>query len=204
MENMTLYIPFGADCFPSSIIYHGGLNRLSMPFDSVFAFAPNLKHILDTDFKFFMEKQYLSLHKKDNKITTSHSMYPVFIKEERKIYDAAPGDVFFNHHNLMDGDTINKYKYKINNFKNTIKSNESILFLSSINVEYLLSNNLYNYFNRKAKTMYVTCDWKYSGDRKIEVKENYGIKHIDVFSPKKFNDKESCLIAAEYIRSLDI
>lgn len=199
---MTIYIPLGKDCFPGSIIVSGSLNRMSMPFDSVFVSAQHLRHILDTNFSELLKEEYLSIDTNGNKIITKHSMYPVTMDKNINKFSPSSSDGFFNHHNLFDLETMGRYKKKIKNFKDVVESNQHIVFLSSINSDDFVSYGIYNYFKRFAKTEYVTCEWIESEKTKIMVSVKNEVKHISIFSKEKYNNKKTLRRASETLEYL--
>lgn len=199
-----IYIPYGRECLPGTILYHSGLRSGSFPFDAVIAEPEYLRQSLETDFSDWFKKENLYSVNHDSKVVTGNLKYPTIVKSNLKEYDFTERDVFFNHHDLLDEDVVLRYKNKIKNFKEAISSSEHIVFITSINPADLISNGLFEYFNRSGKTSYISCVWTYSEKRSVTKSIEFGIDKISFSCKEKFEDKEMLNLVGDQIRSLTL
>ena len=110
------YISFGSRCHTSAFLKRNNLKKESYPFDWIYS---NLNLILDclkTNFKYFLDKQYYSIHDENSKLQTHLLYYP-------------NGTTMFNHHNPLLEKDYNYFKRCICRLYNILKSDEKKLFM---------------------------------------------------------------------------
>lgn len=162
---MTIFIPFGINCAPASILRWGGLRAKAMPFDWIFASPNSIKDALDNKFENWFDQSKLTygVRKEDGQEYTAHKDYPI------SDYEGLSRG-FFNHHNMKDLDVISMYKNRIERFYDAIESNEKIIFLTSCTKEELIEHGLFNYFNRSAPIDFVFLNWKHDKKEMFKIK----------------------------------
>ena len=196
---MPTFVPFGIDCDPAMMLDHSGLRTRSMPFDWVGAYPEYIKHSLDTDFKEWFDQSNLSYKKaSDGRDFTTCKPYFPYIHAAIN-----PEAGFFNHHNLTDPEIQEKFKNRIERFKQLISSDEHIIFLTTNAVEPLREHGLLDYFKRDARTDFVFLVWEQSGRNVVEKSIKDGFTVITYFSKNKMYNYPVMSAIGDALKSLD-
>lgn len=125
MLKFNYIIPLGTNCYISSYLKRNNLKLVSYPFDWIFSYPIDIYHIINTNFEYFLNKDYY-LNQDDTISYNSHTKY-------------CPNLRMFNHHNPYK-DYDNKYfKRCVIRFNDVIKKEESKLFIM-----FFSENNLNN------------------------------------------------------------
>lgn len=168
---MTYYVSLGHDCIVTDILIYGGLRDVANVFDYVYAFPCHIRHALDTDFKYWIDEEYLTLFYSpfDKRTGTNHSLYSYHTDKMNKKYKFICG--FFHHHNLFDPEIRKSFEKRILRYRNMISSEENIIFLTNSKIKDIKEYGIDKYYNRKAKTIIVYLHDSGYGEYDVKLKK---------------------------------
>ena len=120
----------GTLCHSTKIIMNNKLKRESYPFDWIYSNPKNVLHMIEDDFKTFLDKSfYIS-----KKLRAGHTHYD---------------DNLFNHHNPKDNEAQYNYFVRcVNRFRDLLKTTEKKLFITAF-----LNCNIENFFECKDQVL---------------------------------------------------
>lgn len=194
---------FGEDCFSGEILTFGGIRTCSFPFDAIGANACHIKHSLDTDFKYWLDEEYLIAVPRlgEDKIATIHTLYDEHMAIRRK-NEPHLTFAFFNHHNLLDSHDRGIFERRIERYRNAINSSEPVVFVTTCSIEAFKEVGLVDYFkDRPAKTdiVYLRYLGNNNSEVKVELVKEDGQYFID-YTAERMNSKDSALIICDILR----
>jgi hypothetical protein len=120
IEEINYICSLGTLCHTASFLKRNNLKLVSYPFDWIFTNLNNILHIIEDDFKIFLDRNfYISKSEKQ----CQHIFY----------YDKECTNNMFNHFNpLINDNDYNYYTRCVNRFRNLLKYTEKKLFIITI------------------------------------------------------------------------
>jgi len=125
MGKFDYIIPLGSNCYIASYLKRNNMKLVSYPFDWIFSYPVDIYDIINTDFEYFLNKEYYT-HKDETINYNSHTKY-------------SPNLTMFNHHNPYKESDNEYFKRCVARFNDVIKKKESKLFIM-----FFCENNLNN------------------------------------------------------------
>ena len=110
------FISIGSRCHASSFLKRNKLKKESYPFDWIYSNLYMIIHCIDTNFIFFLDKNYYSIANPDNYNQTHLYYYPDY-------------NTMFNHHNPYKDNDNEYFKRCVSRFNDVIKKEENKLFI---------------------------------------------------------------------------
>jgi len=115
MLKINYIIPIGTNCYIASYLKRNNLKLVSYPFDWIFSYPNDIYDIINTNFEYFLNKDYYN-NKDENINYNSHTIY-------------CPNLRMFNHHNPYKDCDNEYFKRCVSRFNNVIKKEETKLFI---------------------------------------------------------------------------
>ena len=127
---MTEFISIGPFCRTAIILKALNKRNCSYPFDYIFSSIKMVNHCIENEFKFLLDKSYISTI---NEEQSSHSLYDSYLFD---IYNKQYRKVVFNHHNLLNDENYNKFKIRCQKFLNMINNkNNKVCLIYTIKTD---------------------------------------------------------------------
>ena len=143
------FISIGSRCHASSFLKRNKLKKESYPFDWIYSNLYMIIHCIDTNFIFFLDKNYYSIANPDNYNQTHLYYYPDY-------------NTMFNHHNPLNNIDYEYFKRCINRFYNVLKSKEKKLFLLMLDHNDSNPHYTYNDFINYNENIFDLINYKLS------------------------------------------
>lgn len=125
MVKFNYIIPLGSNCYVASYLKRNNMKLVSYPFDWIFSYPIDIYDIINTNFEYFLNKDYY-FYKDETINYNTHTKY-------------CPNLRMFNHHNPYKDADYEYFKRCITRFNDVIKKEESKLFIM-----FFCDNNLNN------------------------------------------------------------
>lgn len=119
---ISIILPLGHFCQLSNLFKVNNLKKFSLPFDWIRCSIKCVSHMLNDDFKIFMDKKYYIDNTIKNKNLQLHKCSHAFYENNFKCTRV------WNHHNMFDEKDYHYYKRCIDRFKNCLNSEKPKLF----------------------------------------------------------------------------
>lgn len=150
-NNQTTYISLGSYCLTSMLLKENNMKNESYPFDWIVSCIENINHILNDNFKEYMNiNNYLTIKNK-----TKNNYY---FKNTLNMFPDILYDI--QHHNLLNKQDYDYFNRCIQRFKTL---NERFhkkvfimiqpLYLTNKQIDYNMINNLFSYLKRHFSNM---------------------------------------------------
>ena len=182
MLKINYIIPLGSNCYIASYLKRNNIKLVSYPFDWIFSYPNDIYDIINTDFEYFLNKEYY-VNKDDTINYNSHKKY-------------CPNLRMFNHHNPYKDNDNEYFKRCVSRFNDVIKKEERklfIMFFSDNNINNEIKNiiKLKELFDEKISNYELLCIFQEAKgyQRKKEFKCK-NIKFIQISTIDKNNGVE--------------
>ena len=168
MSKINYIIPLGSNCYIASYLKRNNLKLVSYPFDWIFSYPNDIYDIINTDFKYFLNKDYY-VYKDETINYNSHTKY-------------CPDLRMFNHHNPYKESDNEYFKRCISRFNDVIKKEENKLFImffgdNNINNEIINIIKLNELFDENINNYEILCIFQEV--RGYQSKKDFKCKNIN-------------------------
>lgn len=151
---MNIYIPIGSNCATSHYLRKHNMRNIAYPFDWNCASLEMIYDVLSNDFENFLNDIFIGTKidrlyfgEDDNIIITNEKIFPIICKKYNILFPHDFNKIDANYINKVK----NKYKRRIERFKNIINS-DKIIYLVYCNKKFNLNpwqKSVYNEYNKK-------------------------------------------------------
>ena len=122
IDNIDIIVPLGHFCQLSNLFKQNNLKKFSLPFDWIRCSIKCICHILNDNFKIFMDKKYYIDNTVNNKNLELHKCSHAFYENNFK------NTRLWNHHNMFDEKDYQYYNRCITRLKECFINEKTKLF----------------------------------------------------------------------------